>query len=434
MLKIALIGRPNVGKSTFFNAVNLGRSRAIVYDLPGVTRDCNYAEGSIGTTSFTIIDTPGIDLSKMGIALRDTIQDADLIAMIVDGKVGILPGDIDLAQFIRNTKKPVILLVNKCENSPILDKQYYKIGFGDPICISAAHKIGFEDVAARFQGFVLTDQKDLEDIEPDAALSIAIVGRPNNGKSTLINALLGKERLEVSPIAGTTRDSIDVELSYKNHTIRLSDTAGMRRKGRIFDTIEKFSTSSSIESIKKAKIIVLILDATEPLHRQDINILHLVKVHKKALIIGVNKTDLIPDIKRIKSDLEHEINRIISAKIVYCSALKNRNIDAILEACIDTEVLLNKVIPTSKLNNWLRLALKLKSPGRNAFGRMLKIKYCVCIKQYPMIIRLFGNIKEDIDPQYHSYLSNSFRKHFSLIGVPLEFICSSTPNPYSKSL
>ncbi len=433
MLKVILIGRANVGKSTFFNAVNSTRCRAIVYDLPGVTRDCNYSQAAISSTQFIVIDTPGVVLEKVGVALQEAIQDSDLIAMIVDGKVGIVPGDIDLAQFIRSSGKKVILLVNKCENSIILGKEYYRLGFGDPICISAAHKMGFDKVSARITEIFSVCESDITKDANDA-LEIAIVGRPNTGKSTLINALLGKERLEVSDVAGTTRDSIAVQLIHKGDHIRLLDTAGMRRKTRIFDTIEKFSTSSSIESIKKAKVVVLILEANEPLQRQDVNILHLAKAHKKALVIAVNKTDLVRDIKKIKGDLEHEINRIVSANIVYFSALRRNNIDAILDACIDTEKLLNKVIPTSKLNSWLKVALKQKSPGRNCFGRVLKIKYCVCIKQHPMTVRLFCNLKEGIDEHYTIYLSNSFRKHFSFVGLPIEFICSSTPNPYAKSL
>jgi GTP-binding protein len=433
MLKVVLIGRANVGKSTFFNAVNSTRCRAIVYDLPGVTRDCNYSEAIIGSTQCVVVDTPGIKLEKIGVALKDAVNESDLIAMIVDGKAGILPDDIELAQVIRNSTKKVILLVNKCENAVVLDKEYYRLGFGDPICISAAHKMGFNNVSERINELFPLYESD-QITKEGGVLEIAIVGRPNTGKSTLINALLGKERLEVSDIAGTTRDSIAVELMHKDHNIRLLDTAGMRRKTRIFDTIEKFSTSSSIESIKKAKVIVLILEANEPLQRQDINILHLAKAHKKALVIAVNKTDLVRDIKRIKGDLEHEINRIVSANIVYFSALRQYNIDAILDACIATDVLLNKVIPTSKLNAWLKIALKQKSPGRNPFGRVLKIKYCVCIRQNPMIVRLFCNLKEGIDEQYHSYLSNSFRKHFSFVGLPIEFACSTTPNPYSRKL
>jgi GTP-binding protein len=433
MLKVILIGRANVGKSTFFNAVNSTRCRAIVYDLPGVTRDCNYSQAVIGSTQCVVIDTPGIVLAKVGLALQGAIKDSDLIAMIVDGKIGIVPDDIDLAQFVRNASKKVILLVNKCENSIVLGKEYYRLGFGDPICISAAHKIGFDKIGERIKEIFSTCEFESLPKESDGVLEIAIVGRPNTGKSTLINALLGKERLEVSDVAGTTRDSIAVQLTHKGDHIRLLDTAGMRRKTRIFDTIEKYSTSSSIESIKKAKVVVLILEANEPLQRQDVNILHLAKAHKKALVIAVNKTDLVRDIKKIKGDLEHEINRIVSANIVYFSALRQNNIDAILDACIDTEKLLNRVIPTSKLNAWLKVALKQKSPGRNCFGRVLKIKYCVCIKQHPMTVRLFCNLKEGIDEQYTSYLSNSFRKHFSFVGLPIEFICSSTPNPYARS-
>ncbi len=432
MLKVILIGRANVGKSTFFNAVNAARCRAIVYDSPGVTRDCNYSEALIGSTKCVLVDAPGIRLEKIGIALQNCINDCDLIAMIVDGKAGIVPDDIDLAQFVRNNAKKVILLVNKCENAVFLDKEYYKLGFGDPICISAAHKMGFDSVGERIKDVFPIDEPENQD--KSLELEIAIVGRPNTGKSTLINALLGKERVEVSEIAGTTRDSISVQLTHKDRNICLLDTAGMRRKTRIFDTIEKFSTSSSIEAIKKAKVVVLILEANEPLQRQDVNILHLAKTHKKGLVIAVNKTDLVRDIKRIKGDLEHEINRIVSANIVYFSALRQNNIDAVLDGCLDVETLLNKVIPTSKLNAWLKIALKQKSPGRNPFGRVLKIKYCVCIKQHPMTVKLFCNLKEGIDEHYNSYLTNSFRKHFSFIGLPIEFVCSTTPNPYSRKL
>lgn len=427
MFKFLLVGRPNVGKSTLFNAVTATRCRAIVYDIPGVTRDCNYAPARLGSTRFTIIDTPGLVYGKINTPVKDSIADADLIGFMVDGKVGVVSGDLDLAKFVRSTGKSVILLVNKCENPIILDKQYYNLGFGDPICISSAHKTGFDEMESVLQGFFNSSDQN----EEQAGLDIAIVGRPNTGKSTLINALLKKERLEVSEVAGTTRDSISVQFDYQDRRICLLDTAGMRKKTRILDVIEKFSASSSIESIKKAKIVVLIINADESLQRQDANILHLVKAHKKGIVVGINKIDLVPHLNKVKDDVEHEINRIISAPIVYFSALKQNNINMILESCLSIDSKLSKVISTSKLNAWLKIALKQRPPSRDPFGRALKIKYCVCIRQNPMLIRMFCNLKDAVDAQYNSYLSNSFRKHFDATGVPIEFLYSTTANPYA---
>ncbi len=438
---VALVGRPNVGKSTLFNRLSI-RKKAIVHDQPGVTRDRKYSDARIGPLEFTVIDTPGLEEAASGSIeygmteqTISAIKMADAVCLVLDGLVGITPTDKIFANLIRKHNDNVILLVNKSERSSQLDHSYMKLGFGHPVPVSAEHGIGMADLCTELLE-KLPEQDDAPDPFKEDKLQIAIVGRPNSGKSTFINALLKENRVLTGPEAGITRDSISIEWKYKNQLITLVDTAGLRKKGLITDSLEKMSASDTIGSIKYANTVVLMLDATRALEQQDLNIGNFIIEEGRSLVIAINKWDLVKDKKEFKKELsyrlEMDLSQVQGVPCVYLSALNGENLDKVIDSCLSIYATWNKKISTPKLNDWLSIALDHHMLPLQSNGRRLRIKYCTQVKSRPPYFKFFCNKANDISDSYRRYLMNSLRDAFDMQGVPMRMTFISGANPYSK--
>ena len=441
---IALVGRPNVGKSTLFNRLSV-RKRAIVHDKPGVTRDRKYADASIGSFEFTVIDTPGLEESEQGkleySMMEQTIQaitEADVVCLIVDGKEGVTPADIFFANMVRKYHKNHILIINKCEKKFDFDYQYYKLGFKNLVAISAEHAIGMMDLYEAFITIVgKAEEEDEQITDPIKGdyLQIVVSGKPNSGKSTFINSLLKEERLLTGEKAGITRESIEIDYEYNGNKFKLIDTAGLRKKNLVKEQLEKLSTSDTINSIKFANTVILMIDAQHSLQQQDLTIASYVVEQGRSLVIAVNKWDLINNKTEFKEEFYHklEINlpQIKGVPVIFLSALIKQNIYQVLDACIETYKLWNKKIPTHKLNDWLGFATSNHQPPMHK-GRRIRIKYMTQTKIRPPTFKLFSNIPDKITEAYKKYLINNLRDSFDLPGVPIRFSFDKTNNPYVK--
>lgn len=442
--KIAFVGRPNVGKSTIFNRLSTDK-KAIVHDRPGVTRDRKYSEARIGEFRFIAIDTPGLEEAEEGKLehrmMQQTItamMEADLVCLVVDNQTGVTPIDKFFADMIRKNHPNHILIVNKTEKAFIYDKEYNKLGFGTPVPISAEHGQGMADLYEAFMEKIDMEQysKFIDPLKSDA-LHIVVAGRPNAGKSTFINAIIGEERLLTGQEAGITRESIEISWEYKGSSMKLIDTAGLRRRANVTKTLEKLSTGDTISSIKFANIVVLMLDATIALESQDINIATHVIDEGRSIVIAVNKWDLVQDKKKYKDEFEYQINKLLpqvkDVPVVYISAINDNQTNLVLDACVEIYKLWNRRITTSKLNDWLPFVLNQHPlPLHKKLGRRVRIKYITQIKTRPPTFKLFSNDPDSIPDSYKKYLLNSLRKDFNLPGVPIRFYFVKSDNPYEK--
>lgn len=441
---IALVGRPNVGKSTLFNRLSTGK-KAIVHNTPGVTRDRKYADAKIGPMEFTIIDTPGLEESEEGKLEHrmmqqtlEAIAEADLVCLIVDNMQGITPADKFFANFIRKYNENHIIIANKSEKRFNFDKEFYKLGFGDPVPISAEHGQG---MAYLYEA--ISEKIDTEDVENIADpiktndVQIVIAGRPNSGKSTFVNSILGSERMLTGPEAGITRESVEISWEYKGQSLKLIDTAGLRKRANVVKSLEKLSTGDAIGSIKFANTVVLMLDATIALEHQDLNIANHVIDEGRSLVIAVNKWDLIQEkenyVEQFNYLLSTNLPQVKGIPVVYMSALNKQNINMVLDSCINIYKLWNKRIPTSKLNDWLSFALEQHPlPIQKKLGRRVRIKYMTQIKTRPPTFKLFTNDPASITDSYKKYLLNLMRENFNLPGVPIRLYFAKSDNPYAK--
>ncbi len=441
---VALVGRPNVGKSTLFNRLSI-RKRAIVHNKPGVTRDRKYADAQIGPMEFIVVDTPGLEESEEGKLEHRMMQqtmvsiaEADLVCLIVDNEVGVTPADKFFAEFVRKYSKKTILIANKSEKRFIHDHGYYKIGFGTPIPVSAEHGQGMADLYD-----AIAEQIDTEDGEyisdPFAsnALQIVVSGRPNAGKSTFVNAIVGDERMLTGPEAGLTRESVEISWQYKGQNIKLIDTAGLRKRANVQRSLEKMSTGDAIGSIKFANTVILMLDATIALEHQDLTIANYVIDQGRSLVIAVNKWDLVRKKREYEEEfayrLETHLGQVKGVPVVYLSATEAATTTKVLDKCIDIYKLWNKKISTSKLNDWLRFALERHPlPIQKKLGRPVRIKYITQTKIRPPTFKLFTNDPSSITDSYKKYLINSLRDDFDMPGVPIRFYFVKTDNPYAK--
>ncbi len=440
---IALVGRPNVGKSTLFNRLS-ERKRAIVHDLPGVTRDRKYADARIGPISFKIVDTPGLEESEEGELehrmMQQTIQaikEADLVCLVVDNINGITPADKFFANFIRKYNQNHIVIANKCEKSFIHDKEFYKLGFGDPIPISAEHGHG---MVGLYEAIIeKIGEEEGEDIDPMTGdlLQMVIVGRPNAGKSTFVNAILDDNRLLTGAEAGITRESIEVEWQHNGHNLRLIDTAGLRKRANVTKSLEKLSTGDSIGSIKFANTVILILDATIALEHQDLSIANYVINEGRSLIIAVNKWDLINLKRNYEEEFAYKLEKLLpqikGVPVVFMSAINKNKVNEVLDEGIRIYDLWNKKLSTSKLNDWLKYVTNAHPlPIIKKLGRRVKLKYVTQIKTRPPTFKFFTNDPASITEAYKRYLLNSMRDNFSMPGVPIRILFVKTKNPYLK--
>jgi len=440
---IALVGRPNVGKSTLFNRLSIHK-KAIVYDTPGVTRDRNYADAQLGPLEFIVVDTPGLEDAKPGELEHNMteqaisgIKSADLVILVADGFTGITPIDQTFANLIRKHNPNCFLVLNKCEKETYPDRNYHKLGMGEPVLISAEHGIGMASLCdAMLDKLKDFDDEAMDDPFKTNRMQIAVVGRPNAGKSTFINALIDDNRLLTGEMPGLTRDSIDIDWEYNGTAIRLVDTAGLRKRVKIDETLEKLSTGSTLRSIRYANTVILMLDATRGLEQQDLNIASLIIDEGRALVLAINKWDLVKDKKAYEEELAYRLSvdftQVSGLPCVYLSAIDGKNTHSVIEACMKIYKIWNKRITTAKLNDWLSFALEHHPLPLQKSGRRIRIKYATQIKTRPPSFKFFANHPDKIPDSYVKYLTNDMRKNFNLPGVPIRISFLTGENPFTK--
>lgn len=433
MLKpiIAVIGRPNVGKSTFFNAI-VGERISIVHDTPGVTRDRIYADTEWLGHEMTFIDTGGIELetsNDMLVSMKEqaeiAIDTADIIIFLCDMKTGLLPTDFEIANMLRRSSKPVILAINKCDIPSKLSSEiynFYQLGLGDFIAISAEHRLGFTEILDKIIE-LLPDRIEITE-DPDR-ISVAIVGKPNVGKSSLINYLLDEDRTIVSNEPGTTRDAIDIDFDFDDVSYRLIDTAGLRRKSRINDRIEKYSNIRTEEAVKRSDVSLIMIDAEEGITEQDTKIAGLAHNNGKSSIFVINKWDLIKNKGEVKAEIQKDLQIRFSfmayAPIIFVSALTGQRIDKIFNLINQVYAESRKRLSTTVINEVLAEAIAM-NPTPQDKGRRLKILYATQVSTGPPTFVFFVNNKDLLHFTYERYLDNQFRLNFGFDGTPIHFI------------
>ena len=465
---IAIVGRPNVGKSTLFNRL-IGRRSALVDPTPGVTRDRREGDAMLGKLRFTAVDTAGLEEapesqveSEMQLQTQRAIQDADAALLVFDARAGVTPLDRHFADMMRKSRSPVILVANKCEarSADAGRLEAYELGLGDPVAIASEHGIGMPDledaILAALQGF----EWDKEDLDPKARyaaedriaaelddesdeeeeevyhgpLQLAIVGRPNVGKSTLVNKLLGDERVITGPEAGITRDAISIEWTWQGTPIKLIDTAGMRRKARIDKKVEKLSVGDTLEAIRFAHVVVLVVDATMMPEKQDLVIARHIIDEGRAIVIAVNKWDVVEDgpaaLKLMFDRMEISLPQIRGVPVVTLSALTSRGIHKLLPEVLAVYEVWNRRVPTGPLNRWLGYAVE-RHPPPIFHGRRLRIRYMTQSKSRPPTFVVFTSQPKGMPESYIRYLTNGIREEFDFPGVPIRINLRGQKNPYA---
>jgi GTP-binding protein len=444
---VAIIGRPNVGKSTLFNRL-IGKKLAIVDDTPGVTRDRRAGEARIADLRFTAIDTAGLEDSarqsltgRMRQQTERAVADADVALFMIDARAGVTPVDRHFAGWLRKAGKPVVVVANKCEGrgGETGLAEAFALGLGDPIPFSAEHGEGLSDLYDALHAHA----PDADDAVPvdeaaetaDEPLQLAIVGRPNVGKSTLINRLIGEDRLLTGPEPGITRDAIAVEWRHRGRRLRLVDTAGLRRRPRVVERIEKLSVEDSLRAIRFAQVVVLVLDAADMLEKQDLAIARLVIDEGRALVIAANKWDVIADkpaaLRKLRDRVEKSLPDVRGIALVTISARTGHNLDRLLGAVADVYDSWNRRISTPELNRWLAAAVD-RHPPPLVKGRRIKLRYLTQTKSRPPTFQLFGNQLDVLPDAYLRYLVNDLRDAFNLPGTPVRMIVRKGTNPYAK--
>lgn len=466
---VAIIGRPNVGKSTLFNRL-VGKRLALVDDTPGVTRDRRDAMGRLGELKFRIVDTAGLEEGKgnsLSARMRKqtevAIYEADFSLFVIDARAGVTPLDKHFADILRRGKKPTILIANKSEGKAGEAGAFeaYSLGLGDPVPLSAEHGEGLADLSDAFdeklrligidpfaqeheevsiksitiEGEVSEEDERLSEQDDGLPMQLAIVGRPNVGKSTLINKLLGEDRMLTGPEAGITRDSIGVNYTHEGRELRIFDTAGMRRKSKVQEKLEKLSVADTIRALNFAEVVVLLIDATQPFEKQDLSIASLIVQEGRALVIGLNKYDLLENRQEVMKDiahkLEHSLPQIKGIPIVPVSALTGRGIDKLMPQIFASYKLWNRRISTAKLNKWLAQTLAYH-PAPSVKGRRTKMRYMTQVKIRPPTFAIFCNRPSDLADSYTRYLLNELRWDFDMPGVPIRIMLRKGDNPYKK--
>ncbi|HTJ64077.1 MAG TPA: ribosome biogenesis GTPase Der [Alphaproteobacteria bacterium] len=443
---VAIIGRPNVGKSTLFNRLS-GKRLALVDDTPGVTRDRREAEASLAGVPFRIIDTAGLEdvhdasmEARMRAQTQMAIRDADVTLFVIDAREGVSALDTLVAQDLRKQKTPVILVANKAEGKAGIPGigEAYGLGFGTPIALSAEHGDGLGDLFDALQPYIegRGPDEDEEEGEGSGRIHVAIVGRPNAGKSTLMNALLGEERVLTAPEAGTTRDAISVDFDHGEHKFRLIDTAGLRRRARVSEKLEQMAVDDTLRAIRLAHVVVLLLDAEAVLDKQDLTIARWVLEEGRALVIAINKWDAVADrkasLQRLSDRLQTSLPQVLGVPTVTISALRGQKLDALLKSVTDIYDVWNRRVSTGQLNRWLEAMKEAHSPPL-AKGRTNKLRYMTQVKARPPTFALFVSQPDELPDSYQRYLVNGLREPFGLEGVPIRLLLrgSGGKNPYA---
>jgi GTPase len=463
---VAIVGRPNVGKSTLFNRL-VGRKLALVDDTPGVTRDRREGDASLHGLRFTVVDTAGLEVAdetslfgRMRAQTEQAIAQADAVLFLIDARVGVTPTDEHFAEVVRRAGKPVVLVANKTESRLGQSGAYeaFSLGLGEPVAISAEHGEGMADLAEAIEAIVpeaaageedevadtdaaVTGEEGEEEATPIEAglarpLRVAVIGRPNAGKSTLVNALIGEERLLTGPEAGITRDTISVDWEWRGKRIRLFDTAGMRRKARVVEKLEKLSVADALRAVRFAEVVVLLLDSESPFEKQDLQLADLVEREGRAVVVALNKWDLVEGRQKALAEAREKLERLVpqlrGAPIVPVSARAGQGLGRLMEACFEANIVWNRRVPTGKLNRWLASALE-RHPPPAVSGRRIKIRYMTQVKTRPPHFALFGTQLDALPESYTRYVVNGLRESFEMPGVPIRLSLRMPRNPFDRA-
>ncbi len=457
--KVAIVGRPNVGKSTLFNRL-VGQKLALVDDQPGVTRDRREGEAKLGDLAFTVVDTAGLEegdpaslAGRMRAQTEAALSDCDVVLFVIDARAGVTAADRHFAQLLRRVDKPIVLIANKAENAAgrAGATEAYELGMGDPIPLSAEHGEGTSDLYEALRDLLpapapeleegeeaqpeLDEEEDGPPVDPTKPLRIAVLGRPNAGKSTLLNRILGEDRLLTGPEPGLTRDSIGLSARWRDRELKLFDTAGVRRKSRVVEKLEKLAVADTLRAVRFAEVVVLLLDATIPFEKQDLALADLAEREGRAVVIGLNKWDLVENKSLAAQELRAEADRLLpqmrGVRVIPLSGLTGAHVDRLMEAVIQTHEVWNKRISTGRLNRWLAPVVDSTPPPAVA-GRRVKIRYMTQPKSRPPFFILFGNQVEAIPESYKRYLVNGLRETFGFLGVPIRIsLRGGGENPYA---
>lgn len=459
---VAIIGRPNVGKSTLFNRL-VGKKLALVDDQPGVTRDRRSGDAKLADLSFKIIDTAGLEegdeaslSGRMRAQTEAAMESADAIFFVVDARAGATPQDHFFANLVRRSGKPLILIANKAEGrlGEAGAFEAFDLGLGDPIALSAEHGEGFselysalcealpeqtaappEDVDEVEETHVFADEEDGSELDLSKPLRIAVIGRPNAGKSTLLNRILGEDRLLTGPEAGITRDAIGIDLDWGGRKLKMFDTAGLRKRARVDDKLEKLAGADGLRAAKFAEVVVLLIDAAKPFEKQDLTLADIVAREGRALVIALNKWDCVEDRSARLAELREEAARLLpqikGTPVIPVSGANGEGLPQLMQAIFRVHEIWNKRIATGRLNRWLATILETTPPPAVA-GRRIKIRYITQLRARPPYFVIFGNQLEDLPASYERFLLNGIRQAFDLPGVPLRLSKKTSENPYAS--